>query len=268
METQPLGLPEPTPGPARCPNHPDKNVLGACARCGTFFCALDYEELNGKDYCDTCAAHPDTDYLEAFRLKNWGKRDAWAWLIGFGALVNITLGAVTLVNSQEAAATVGAVIILIAGAVGVCFWMGLPFARLALCILMGLFTVISFSTAGPEAARAVIPFAVTIAMYRDTRNKLFFKQEVSREALQKAWHLYENNVVARMGFALGIVGLLLWPLAPFGLVCSIIGLRRVNPDSNPPVGRKGQAIAGIVLSALSMVGWGGFLVYGLLRKFH
>lgn len=267
METQSLAAPEPTPGPARCPAHPDRNVLGACARCGTFFCSLDHEELNGKDYCDTCAALPEVDYLEAFRLKNWGKRDAWAWLIGFGALVNLSLGAMTLVNAEHTAVAVVGVLVLLAGAVGVCFWLGMPFARLALCILMGLFSLISLAATGPQSAGTVIPFAVTIAMYRDTRNKLFFKQEVSREALQKAWHLYENNVVARMGFALGLIGLLLWPLAPFALGCSIIGLRRVNPHSHPPVGRKGQAIAGIVLGASSLVGWLGFYTLVAARTF-
>ncbi|WP_257459184.1 hypothetical protein [Archangium lipolyticum] len=48
------------------------------------------------------------------------------------------------------------------------------------------------------------------------------------------------------------------------LVCSIIGLRRVNPNAHPPIGRKGQAIAGIVLGTVGCLIWGGVLVLSLL----
>ena len=50
----------------------------------------------------------------------------------------------------------------------------------------------------------------------------------SQEALEKAWDLYANNTVARAGFMLGIIGLIAFPLAPVALLCSIIGLRRVD----------------------------------------
>jgi len=48
-----------------------------------------------------------------------------------------------------------------------------------------------------------------------------------------------------------------------GLACSIYGLTRVNPTAHPPIGRKGQAVAGIILGALGVVEWGGFLVAAL-----
>lgn len=266
METQPLAAPEPMPGPARCPSHPDQNVLGACARCGTFFCALDHEEINGKDYCDTCAEHPDVDYLEAFRLKYWGKRDAWAWLVGFGAVFNFFAGAIILANElvNKDTGNTGlllGLIALVGSGVGVCFWMGMPFARLALCFVPIASLFVSGFVAGAEAVgRGIWPVIITLVMYNNTRNKLFFKEEVSREALQKAWHLYSNNTVARAGFMFSFIGLLFAPLAIISLLCSIIGLRNVNPTATPPVGRKGQAIAGIVLSVVSIVGWGFFWV--------
>ncbi len=45
------------------------------------------------------------------------------------------------------------------------------------------------------------------------------------------------------------------PLAPISLLCFIIGLRRVNPAATPPIGRKKQSIAGIVINTVSLVGW-------------
>ena len=253
---------EPAAGEARCQSHPGQAVLGACARCGTFFCELDRENVNGKYYCDICAEHPDVDYLEAFRLKYWGKRDAWAWVVGLGALINLATGVNLLTRENLGdAGLLLSLISLAGGAVGICFWLGLPFARLALCFVPIVSMVVSGFIAGAEAVgRSIWPVLITLAIYLNTRNKLFFKEEVSREGLEKAWHLYANNTVARAGFMLSLIGLIGFPLAPVALLCSIIGLRRVNPTASPPIGRKGQAIAGIVLSAVSMVGWAAFWV--------
>ncbi|KFA94478.1 DUF4190 domain-containing protein [Archangium violaceum] len=261
----------PAASEARCPAHPQKPVLGACARCGTFFCEYDRETVNGKDYCDTCAEHPDVDYLEAFRLKYWGKRDAWTWLVGFGAVFNFFAGAIILANElvNKDTGNTGlllGLIALVGSGVGVCFWMGMPFARLALCFVPIASLFVSGFVAGAEAVgRGIWPVIITFVMYNNTRNKLFFKEEVSREALQKAWHLYSNNTVARAGFMLSFLSLLIGVLAPISLLCSIIGLRRVNPTATPPVGRKGQAIAGIVISSVSLVGWGTFFGATLLK---
>lgn len=261
MEFQSLAQ-EPAAGEARCQSHPDQAVLGTCARCGTFFCALDRENVNGKDYCATCATRPEVDYLEAFRLKYWGKRDAWTWLVGFGAILNLATGAGVLMQEElgDAGLLIG-LISLASGAVGVCFWMGMPFARLALCFVPIVSMVVSGFTAGAAAAgRGIWPVLITLAIYQNTRNKLFFKEEVPREALEKAWHLYANNTVARAGFMLSLIGLLVAPLAAVALLCSIIGLRRVDPTASPPIGRKGQAIAGIVLGTVSILGWTAFWV--------
>lgn len=261
--------PEPTPSEARCPSHPDQRVLGTCTRCGTFFCEMDRQSVHGTDYCATCAALPEVDHLEAFRLNYWGKRDAWSWFVGFGALINLFAGALVLTReSAGGTALLVGLTALTGGVVGVCFWLGMPFARLALCFVPIVSLMISIATTGPAAAvTGIVPIAVTLSIYRDTRNKLFFKEEVSREALQQAWHLYANNTVARWGLILGILGLIIFPLAPAALVCSIVGLRRVNPTANPPVGRKGQAIAGIVLGAVSTVGWGVWIAFVAFYNF-
>lgn len=261
-------VPQSPPSEARCLTHPDQAVLGACARCGSFFCELDRENVDGTDYCAACAARPDVDYLEAFRLKYWGKRDAWTWFIGLGALFNFFVGGSILLAGEERLMLMG-LMTLATGVIGACFWWGLSWARLAMCFMPILNAVVGAATLGPAAVgQGVVPFFIMIAVYKDTRNRLFFKEEVSREALQKAWNLYANNSLARAGFMLSLVGVLVFPLAPVGLVLSAIGLRRVDPTARPPIGRKGQAIAGIVLGGVSLLGWGALFLSSFLIKGH
>jgi hypothetical protein len=253
MTIQPVPAVPVTQG-ARCFLHPEEPALGTCTRCGTFFCAQDRRTVGDKDYCASCAARPEVDYLEAFRLKYWGKRDGWAWLVALGALINLIFGLQLLASGAEN--LLFAIIALSSAAVGVCFWAGLPFARLALCFVPIVSMLVGAVTQGAQAVvSGVLPIIITLVIYNDTRNKLFFREEVPPEALQKAWHLYSNNRIARAGFMLSIFGILLPILAPVALVCSIIGLRRVDPAAHPPIGRKGQAIAGIVLGSIGIV-WG------------
>jgi hypothetical protein len=253
MTTQPV--PDaPVTQEARCFVHPEEPALGTCARCGTFFCAQDRRMVGDKDYCAACAMRPEVDYLEAFRLQYWGKRDVWAWLVAFGALINLAFGLQLLASSPEN--LLFAIISLAAAAVGACFWAGLPFARPALCLVPIISLLVGLVTQGPRAlVSGLLPILITLVIYNDTRNKLFFRELVSPEALQKAWNLYSNNRVARTGFALSILGILAPIFAPIALACSIIGLRRVDPTAHPPIGRKGQAIAGIVLGSIGIL-WG------------
>jgi hypothetical protein len=223
--------------------------------------------LDGKTFCATCAARPDVNYLETFRLKFWGKRDGWAWLIGFGGLVGLINVAQSLSAGQYAAAIGG----LVGSAVNVSFFFGLRWARygfLATIVLAALITI----AAAPENSRGVVvgtfvvPLVIALAVFNDTRNQLFFKVEIPRARLQKAWDLYMNNTVARAGFMMSLIGVIMPPFAVLGLVASIIGLRNVDPNAMPPIGRKGQALAGIVFSSLTMLGWGAVLINYLVTK--
>lgn len=239
---------------ARCFVHPEEPALGTCARCGTFFCARDHRTVGHQEYCAACATRPEVDYLEAFRLKYWGKRDAWAWLVGFSAIINLMFGLQLVVSGAEN--LLFAIIALASAAVGACFWAGLPFARLALCFMPIITMIVGIVTQGAQAiVSSVLPLLITLIIYSDTRNKLFFREQVPPDLLQKAWELYSNNPVARAGFLLSILGILMPPLAPVALVCSIIGLRRVDLRAHPPIGRKRQAIAGIVLGSIGIL-WG------------
>jgi hypothetical protein len=74
------------------------------------------------------------------------------------------------------------------------------------------------------------------------------------------WDRNANNSVARSGLQLSLASLFIPLFAPLGLGFSIVGLRRVDLGARPPVGRKGQAIAGVVIGALGMV-WLGVWVF-------
>ena len=239
------------PSGTRCPQHPDRPAVGICTRCGGFACHEDLVSLDDKPFCAKCAALPEVDYLEAFRLKYWGKRDGWAWLTGgLGGVVNLSLAVASLAqgNLLLGAYALGAVCL------AVCYWLGLGWARKAIFAIPIVGAFINASTVGAAAVgQMVVPFLVLTAMYQDTRNRLFFKVPVSTERLRKAWNLHANNAIARLGFVLGLGSLLICPLALAGLPCSIVGLTRVDPSAHPPIGRKGQAIAGTVLSALGLV---------------
>jgi len=262
------------PSGARCSLHPERAAAMTCSRCGVFICADDARILGGtareaKTYCPSCAERPEIDYLEAFRQKCWGKRDVWAWLLGTSALL---FGAAGLFGASGSiqdrdwgglAFTGG---LLAQAAVQGCYFFGLRWTRLAVLAIPAAAVVLSARLDPASSIVPAIAFLVLFGAYFDTRNRLFFRVEVSRTALHKAWDLFANNSLARAGYLLGFASLLLGVLAPIGLVLSIIGLSRVNPEAHPPIGRKGQAIAGIVLSSLSLAGWGALLLFSLLRK--
>lgn len=240
----------PVEGP-RCATHPDREALGACARCGNFYCFDERAVFQEKGFCGTCGALPEVDYLETFRLRHWGKRDSWAYVVGVSALAQLAL-AVVFFQAQD---WLSAVLSLVAAANAVCYFLGLPFARYGLIVLNMVFAILNTASDPNAWTRSVIPIAVSLSVLNNTRNQLFFKVDVSQDKLKKAWDLYANNSIARTGFFLGLVGAVFPPLAIVGLSCSIIGLVRVNPNAHPPIGRKGMAIAGIVLSSIGLA-WG------------
>lgn len=242
---------------ARCPRHPESPAVGLCTRCGVFFCDQDRRILGGKDYCERCAALPEVDYLEAFRLKYWGKRDAWAWVLGAGGLLSGLAGLSVLVEGLANARLVGSVLGLLnvgGGIVGAAFWLGHRWARVAILALPLALAATNAVLAGLGAAMlGLLPFFMALAIFFDTRNQLFFRIPVPRARLHKAWDLYANNTLARMGFQTALAGLLIVPLAPAALGLSIVALTRVDSKAHPPIGKKGQAIAGIVLGAVGTV---------------
>ncbi|KFE68543.1 hypothetical protein [Hyalangium minutum] len=245
--------------PARCAAHPEVEATGTCARCGTFFCAGCVRQVFGKAWCATCAARPEVHYLEDFRAKLWGKRDGSAWM---ALVVGVGFGVAALARLlQPGLPVVPTVAFLVCMAAGVCFFLGLRWAReafIAVPVLFGLACVLRRS----EGIGAFLMFlgVASLPVYFDTRNQLFFRRPVSRKRLERLWHVRENNPMARRALSLGAGALLLPVLAPLAVICGVVGLRRVDPGAVPPVGRKADAIAAIVLGVLVMGVWAAILV--------
>jgi hypothetical protein len=248
---------------SRCAAHPEEAASGTCSRCGTFFCAACQRLIFDKDdkakaYCAECARRPDINYLELFRLKLWGRRDAWAWVIGLYGLGLTVFAGVMLVNRQYVPA-------LATGAcAGVCmaFFLGVPWARQALILTPPGVGAVG-GALGYFSALALPPlfliFFAALFAYVSPRSQLFFRQEVSVPQLHRLWHQREDNPLARhaMSFALG--GLFLPLFAPVAIVLGVEALRRVNPDAMPPVGRRGQSLAAVVLGFVITGTWLMFL---------
>lgn len=251
---------------ATCPRHPGAAVVGTCARCGTFLCVEDHKLLGAKSYCADCAARPDVDYLEAFRLKYWGKRDGWAWFFGVGGALNLLLAVGTVVNAASGEGALGrdlvvalvtAGVLTVAGLNGVLFWLGVPLARYGLLLVTALASALQFAVMGPAALLVfAMPLLIAVNVFTNWRTRLFFKLEVSRGTLQRAWDLLHNNTIARQAAIAGVAGLVFPPFAPVALIMGVIGLRRVDPNAWPPIGKKAHAIGGIALGALATLGWG------------
>ena len=78
-----------------CPTHPAAEAVGACARCGRFFCAAEERALDGQRYCGECGQRPDVDWLGAHYAPLIGKRSGFAWATG---LIALGLGAVAAIG--------------------------------------------------------------------------------------------------------------------------------------------------------------------------
>lgn len=253
------------PPGATCPKHPGAPAVATCRRCGTFVCAADLALLDGAKFCQDCAARPDVDYLEAFRLKYWGQRDAWAWFFGVSAVLNLLLGggmvAGTLADPKASNGLWG-VNLMLGGAlvawavISGAFWAGARWSRPALLFVVGALGLAQVLVAGPAGLVALIfPLLIVGSALINVRTKLFFKMNAPRDQLKKQWALLHDNVIARNAFTLGFAGLAIPIFAPLALVMGVIGVRRVDPTAYPPIGRKGYAIAGIVTGALGTLGW-------------
>ncbi|MBL8957689.1 MAG: DUF4190 domain-containing protein, partial [Myxococcaceae bacterium] len=193
----------------------------------------------------------DVDWLEGFRKQYTGKRDGWAWLFGIGAIAQVITGVTMLVEPES---RLLAPVVLAAAVGGALWWLGKPVARwVVLLAILASSAVLAFTVSPVFIFTSVVPIIITASVINATRTKLFFQLDVSREDLKRMWDLYANNQIARQALNLGVGGLIIWPFAPIAMVCGIVGLLRVDPNARPPVGRKGSAIAGIVLGAAGMV---------------
>ncbi len=248
---------------APCAAHPENPATGTCSRCGRFVCRADSRQIEQGLFCVECAQRPEVDYLEAFRLKYWGKRDSWAWLVGIGAVSNLAMAVALAVGGHW----VDCLLMLVFCGVQGAFFFRVRLARFALPTLPLISVAAALAQPGEVAANvaassvgSLFGVFISLLILQNTRNQLFFRIQPSPAKLKKAWDLYANNSVARMGFMLSLLGVLAFPLGPIALLCSILGLRNVNPNAHPPIGRKGQAITGIVLGSIETLGLVALLI--------
>lgn len=269
------------PAGACCATHPTVPAAAVCARCGVFVCADDVRRLDGVDHCTTCASRPDVDYLEALRLKLWGRRNGWAWFFGFSGLVSLLQGGslpLWWISGEGAAPNgtqlLGAAVTAAHGVFGVLFWLGKPFARWGLLGTTAIGGVIAASGLPSLDGPAIwflgpawlVGLAIVASAVADVRTRLFLKLDVSREALRRLHDVTYNNARGRQAAVVGLAGFLVPFLAPVAIILGIIGLTRVDPSARPPIGYRGRSIAGVVLGALGILWWVAILAVPVLAR--
>ncbi|QSQ21470.1 hypothetical protein JY651_40840 [Pyxidicoccus parkwayensis] len=237
---------------ARCATHPDELASATCQRCGAFVCGACTTWLLGSLYCPACATRPEVNYLETLRLQFWGKRDATAWFVMFCALLSL-IGAQAAFREGNVPACVSMVAVT---AVGVCFFLGMRWARYALLLVPTLFILPGLSEMGPLlVVFAIVPTLFMLQIFLDPRSRLFFRVKVPERALRRLWDIRVNNPLARHAVSLGVLAFFFPLFAPAAVVCGAIALRRVDPHARPPIGRRASSVVGIVLGMGATAMW-------------
>lgn len=252
-----------------------EDITTTCSRCGVFLSPESKALVLGKAYCTACAARPEVDSLRTFRDAHWGKRDGWAWFLGFTGLFALLGGRAMFATSIP----LGSALIL-HGLGCLAFWSGVKVGRSALVTIVSLGALMSVVLG---EVPNVLGIVTTVLAMRSGRTKLFFKLELSEEELASALRAHQDNQPAQLASVLGVVALAAivvrkahwlgdrgWMLIPVTLglgtlavVLGVAGLRRVNPDATPPVGRRAAAIAGCVAGALAV----GTVVVKMISSF-
>lgn len=244
-----------------------------CFRCGLFLASEGVVLLGANAFCAACARRPDVDYVEAFRLKHWGRRDGWAWIVGLSGLMYggfalaAAIGTLTQGGENTPRVLLGSAMLFLFGAVNVAFFFKVRPARWAvgaLWLAVALFNLTRNEVTGLPVL--LVTVVLLASMLTNWRTRLFFELPVPRAKLESMWRRYHDNVLARAALTLAVGGLLLPPLAPAALVLGVVGLRRVDPKAWPPVGRRGYALAGIMLGAVATLGWGVVLASAALAS--
>ncbi|WP_410386823.1 hypothetical protein [Corallococcus sp. 4LFB] len=259
-----MSLEVPASQQRRCAVHPEQPAGATCTRCGGFMCAdcaTSVPGLGARLYCAACAARPDVNYLEALRQRYWGRRDEWAWVVGgVTLLLCVTVvAALALWGPGTRRQALFLLVLLIPVPVGVAFFLGQRWARHALLptpLVVAVAADALYRDARFLFLLCLVPSMVTaLRIHRDVRNQLFFRLPVSAGALKVMWDRRFNNRIARyaLRFGLGAVLLPLW--APIAVICGAVALTRVDPKATPPIGRRGQALTGIVLGLVSPLLW-------------
>jgi len=262
---------QPLESPPHCAAHPDRPALAACQRCGTFVCSEEHRLLEGIVHCRDCASRPEADPLEAYRLRHWGKPDVWGWVMGLSALPQLWV--VYFAFSQQHGPLWVAVQALMLG-VDVGYFLGQRWARLALLTTPVLLLLPApesqarLAGAGVEGLEwmdlamrltlAVFTIGILAVMWFDVRNQLFFRLDVSRERLQRAYASYADNRIAIWGMAMAVTGFLVPGLSVAAFPMLVTAWVR---STQPALKNRRRGLIGgaFAVATLTTLFWGALL---------
>lgn len=243
-----------------CPTHPAAEAVGACARCGRFFCAAEERALDGQRYCGECGQRPDVDWLGAHYAPLIGKRSGFAWATG---LIALGLGAVAAwvlsVMQRGSERTLLALGLLLFSAALFAFFSGARLGRVAPLVAAPLsgvcFGLMSSEWLLTSVASTLVLLLYGFAGWTDVRSKLFFSVPVDRPALHKHFKLYGNNPLAVTASRVAILSLFVPGVGVVALVLAVIALARVDRRATPPVTNVGTALGALLFGLLTTLFW-------------
>ena len=266
---------------AICVNHEDRQATKNCERCGDFICDECERTVLNKQVCVSCTEINGVRFLDAYKDSVWGKRDGFVWLFGgFGTLMafaQLMIFGVSALSGNMGNATpvflafaaVSAIMLVVNSS----YLLLRPWARAALFVGPLLWVAVenvmleggldSFNL-GRSIASMFLLFLFILAAFTSSRNKLAFKIDITEKQLEKLYKTYVDNQIARYSVLVSVLAFLIPPVLLFSFPMAIIGLRRVNPDAWPPIGGRGNAIAGLILSCLCLVFYGGFFLLAVI----
>jgi hypothetical protein len=247
---------------ADCPVHPGEPAIGACARCGRFFCAKERILLDAKPYCGDCGARPDVDWLGHHYRALEGTRSGVAWAMGLFGL-GLVLGGLTLVftSLEHWKGAVAGFGLFLFGASAATTFVGRRALRPAMFVGAALASG-AFAISAQEwvaLVPAVILFLVAGAVWTDVRTRLFFRVPVPRAELLKHFHREGSNPLAITASRLAFFSLLIPGLSVLSLVLGVVALTKVNSKATPPVGNVSAALGAIIFSLFTTLIWAGWL---------
>lgn len=255
---------------APCPTHPDAEAVGACDRCGRFFCLPERVALDGKRYCGECGARDDVDWLGKHYRKFEGKRSGLAWFL---VLVGVLLGALGLVLAVSPGAggkerSAGLALSLFAAS---CFASASGREGLRLAVLVGaLLLALAFALISDRPFAGLVlgvpGLALGIATWSDLRTRLFYRVPVPREQLLKHFLRLGNNPLAVLSSRLAFLGLFVPGLGLVSLVLAVLALTKVSAKKVPPVAGVRIALGALVFSLFTLFIWVAVLLPSFARR--
>lgn len=238
-------------------------VAATCARCGVFVSPATLVWLHGQAYCSNCAARPEVAHLRAWRDAHWGRRDAWAWLMGFFAVLEVVGGVGDLVAGRA-----NAVMLLFSGVVHSLFFAGVKVARALFVLNLVVVGGVMLVGQGPVALPSLLLLGLLgRAVLADVRTLLFFRLEPSEDELRLG-ALANSNPWSSWGLRASVIAwctVALWESGPdplpwlsfalgaSGAVLGGVGASRVDLKRVPPVGQGVRAWVALVLGVLVML---------------